>query len=66
MKECYLKKNNLKQNNNYNNLTVVFIENNLKLEGMYMIEGEKYICKNILNGNIDLKEYKKAVLSLHG
>ena len=58
-----MKKNNIKQSNNYNNLTIEFLENNLKLEGMHMTEEEKYICKNILNGNLDLKEYKKAVLS---
>ena len=49
--------------NKYNNLTIKFLENNLKLEGMKMTSEEKITCRNILSGKIDLEAYKKAVLS---
>ena len=49
--------------NKYNNLTVDFLENNLKLEGMEITSEERFICNNILSGKIDLNAYKKALLS---
>ena len=61
---CEFMKNNInKLSNKYNNLTIEFLENNLKLEGMKMTSEEKFICRNILSGKIDLEAYKKAVLS---
>lgn len=44
------------------NLTLEFLINNLRLEGMNMTKEEILICKKILEGKIDLEEYKKAVL----
>ncbi len=43
------------------NLTLEFLINNLRLEGMNMTKEETLICKKILEGKIDLEEYKKAV-----
>ena len=58
-----MKKNTKKLKNKYNNLTIKFLENNLKLEGIQITSEEKFICSNILSGKIDLEDYKKAVLS---
>ena len=55
-------KNNISKVNKMNNLTIGFLENNLKLEGIYITEEEKLICEDILAGKIDLEEYKKLVL----
>ena len=61
---CEFMKNNInKLSNKYNNLTIEFLENYLKLEGMKMTSEEKFICTSILSGKIDLEAYKKAVLS---
>lgn len=51
-----------KKNIGNNNLTLGFLINNLKLEGMNMSKEETLICEKILEGKIDLEEYKKAVL----
>ena len=55
-------KNSISKVNKINNLTIGFLENNLKLEGMQITEEEKLICEGILAGKIDLEEYKKLVL----
>ena len=55
-------KNNFSKVNKINNLTIGFLENNLKLEGMQITEEEKLICEDILTGKIDLEEYKKTIL----
>ena len=55
-------KNSISKVNKINNLTIGFLENNLKLEGMQITEEEKQICEDILAGKIDLEEYKKTIL----
>jgi len=55
-------KNNISKVNEMNNLTIGFLENNLKLEGMQITEEEKLICEDILAGKIDLEEYKKTII----
>ena len=55
-------KNSVSKVNEMNNLTIGFLENNLKLEGMQITEEEKLICEDILAGKIDLEEYKKMIL----
>ena len=51
--------------NNKNNLSVSldFVINNLKLEGIKVPSDEILIYKSIMDGKIDIDYYKKAVLA---